>query len=82
MKKKLNKTILDKTRVFPVVLTEEPAGGYVVNNPAFEGCYSQGETIEEALANIQEATELCIEELSVKGNKPSVKNISLHLIHA
>jgi len=30
-------------------------GGYVVECPALPGCVSQGETVEEALANIQEA---------------------------
>ncbi len=46
---------------FPVILEEDETGGYVVINPALEGCYSQGETIEEALENIKEATALCLE---------------------
>ena len=45
---------------FPVIIQEDEDGGYVVTNPSLEGCYSQGETIEEALANIKEATELCM----------------------
>ncbi len=50
-------------QTFPVILQKEKEGGYSVFNPFIEGCYSQGETIEEALKNIKEATELCLEEL-------------------
>lgn len=44
--------------IFRVVLEEEREGGYSVYVPALPGCASQGETREEALANIQEAIEL------------------------
>jgi len=50
------------SKTYPVILNKENDGGYFVINPVFEGCYSQGESMEEALKNIQEATELCIEE--------------------
>ena len=30
-------------------------GGYIVHCPALKGCWSQGDTIEEALENIKEA---------------------------
>jgi predicted RNase H-like HicB family nuclease len=50
------------------VLTPAPEGGYVAYNPE-TGTTTQGETIEEALANLQEATELYLEEfpLTVAG---------------
>jgi predicted RNase H-like HicB family nuclease len=35
--------------------------------PAFPGCYSQGETVEEALANAREAIELTIEGMLASG---------------
>ena len=38
-------------------------GGYVVYCPALPGCYSQGDTREEALHNIKEAIEAYIESL-------------------
>lgn len=31
--------------------------------PALQGCHSQGDTFEEALSNIQDITELCLEDL-------------------
>ena len=70
-----------KNQTFPVILQEDETGGYVVTNPAIDGCYSQGETIEDALKNIKEATELCLEEAVEKHEKIKSKNISLHLIN-
>ena len=43
------------------VLTPAPEGGYVAFNPE-TGTTTQGETVEEALANLSEATELYLEE--------------------
>jgi predicted RNase H-like HicB family nuclease len=43
------------------VLTPAQEGGYVAFNPE-TGTTTQGETVEEALANLREATELYIEE--------------------
>lgn len=43
------------------VLTPAPEGGYVAFNPE-TGTTMQGETVEETLANLAEATELYLEE--------------------
>jgi len=40
---------------FTVILEPEEVGGYSVHCPALPGCASQGETLEQALANIREA---------------------------
>lgn len=41
---------------FKVILEEDAEdGGYIVECPALPGCASQGDTVEEALANIKEA---------------------------
>ena len=50
------------------VLIPAVEGGYVALNPE-TGTTTQGETIEEALANLKEATELYLEEfpLTVAG---------------
>jgi predicted RNase H-like HicB family nuclease len=40
---------------FTVILEPEEVGGYSVQCPALPGCASQGETLDEALANIREA---------------------------
>ncbi len=43
------------------VLTPAPEGGYIAYNPE-TGTTTQGETVEEALYNLREATELYLEE--------------------
>jgi len=52
---------------FPVVLQPDKEGGCVVDCPVLEGCYSQGETVDEALANIREAIELCVQDMEDRG---------------
>ena len=63
---------------FPIVLQKEEEGGYSVTNLGLEGCYSQGETVEEALANIKEATLLCLEDEN--DSLVQKEDVSLHLI--
>lgn len=46
---------------YTVVLEQEADGGYVVSVPALPGCNSQGDTLEDALANIREAAEMYIQ---------------------
>ncbi|MPZ30141.1 MAG: type II toxin-antitoxin system HicB family antitoxin [Rhodospirillales bacterium] len=50
--------------VLTAVLIPAPEGGYTATNPE-TGTTSQGETIEEALANLREATELYLEEFAL-----------------
>jgi len=47
---------------FPIVIEQDADGIYIVSCPLFQGCHSYGKTIDEALSNIQEAIELCLEE--------------------
>jgi len=48
-------------REFLVVLRPGEDGWLVAECPTITGCISQGKTREEALANIREAIELCLE---------------------
>ena len=52
---------------FTVVYEQEPDGGYVVTVPALPGCVSQGDTRQEATANIREAIEAYLEALRKAG---------------
>ena len=47
------------------VLTPAEEGGFVAFNPE-TGTTTQGETIEDALANLREAVELFLEEFPIK----------------
>ena len=65
-------------RTFPIVLQKEKEGGYSVSSSsvALKGCYSQGETIEDALRNIREATFFCLEDAETV---PESTEVSLHI---
>ena len=54
---------LAKVFKYTAVFEPEEVGGYSVTIPALPGCISQGDTFEEALANIKEAAELYLEDL-------------------
>ena len=55
---------------FKAVIHPEPEGGYWGEVPALTGCYSQGETVEELLANLREAALGCLEVLREEGRSP------------
>jgi predicted RNase H-like HicB family nuclease len=52
-----------------VILHPAEEGGYWVDVPSLPGCFSQGETKEEALANIREAIALHLEDLAARGEE-------------
>ncbi len=52
---------------YTVVLEQEEDGGYVISVPALPGCISQGDTRDEAMANIEEAILLYIEHFRERG---------------
>jgi len=63
-----------------VVLEPSEEGGYTVYVPSLPGCVSEGEDIQEALTNIQEAIELYLEPVeddSVTSGQALVKEIEL-----
>lgn len=53
------------------VLTPDPEGGYVAHNPE-TGTTTQGDTVDEALANLKEATPLYLEEFPFEAAPPSL----------
>lgn len=54
---------------FMVIIHKAEEGGYCVEVPALPGCYSQGETIEEAITDIKEAIQLHIEVMREEGKE-------------
>ena len=48
-------------------------GIWIVECPAIPGCVSQGDTKEEALANIREAIALCLEVRAEQGLPLSIE---------
>ena len=50
------------TRHVPVLIEQDEDGVFIVSVPTLRGCHSYGHTIEEAMSNIREAVELCLED--------------------
>ncbi|MBI5413991.1 type II toxin-antitoxin system HicB family antitoxin [Candidatus Peregrinibacteria bacterium] len=48
---------------FQAIFIPQEEGGYTVEIPELPGCVSEGETLEDAKKNIEEAIELYIETL-------------------
>lgn len=57
---------------YAVVIHPEPEGGYWGEVPGLPGCYSQGETVEELLANMREAIEGVVEVMREEGRSPEL----------
>ncbi len=55
-----------------VLIRPEPLGGFSVSVPALPGCYSEGETFEEAVVNIKEAAQLWLEVASEIQNEEAL----------
>jgi len=71
-----------KNKKLPIIIEKDEDGFYVVECPVFSGCFTQGKTIDEALINIREVIELCLEE---KENQETLESynpqeLSLHNI--
>ncbi|GAP97810.1 type II toxin-antitoxin system HicB family antitoxin [Leptolyngbya sp. NIES-2104] len=54
-----------KGREFYVVIERDEDGMYVGEVPQLKACYSQEETIDELMQNIQEVIEMCLEKLDI-----------------
>lgn len=48
-------------------LTADDGGGFLVNFPDFSECFSDGETVEEAIVNGRDALQCVVEALEAKG---------------
>ena len=60
------------------VIVEKDKNGYYAFAPDFQGCYSQGDSYEEALENIKDAIRLHIEDLLDSGDSIDVpESVSL-----
>ena len=66
----------------PLFVEKDEDNFYVVECPLLEGCYSQGETLDEALKNIREVINLILAERSnrdtFKYHRP--RELSVHTI--
>lgn len=72
-----------KTYEFEAIFTTQDEGGFTVEIPDLPGCISEGDTIEEAEKNIQEAAELYLQELEERGiplpNREPLKVLKMNI---
>lgn len=57
----------------PIKLTTQKAGGYVVTSPAWNDCYAQGDSIDEAILEITAVAQSLIELYKEEGLKIPLK---------
>ena len=69
-----------KHLTLPIIVESDPDGCFV-SCPALQGCYSQGETYEEAVENIKDAIRLHIEDRLADGEEiPEPVSVSLSTV--
>lgn len=56
------RAVKKKSYHLPILLEQDEDGIYIVSCPSFKGCHSFGKTVDEAMVNIREVIELCLEE--------------------
>ena len=55
---------------YAVVIHEDAEGGFWAEVPALPGCYSQGESVPELMANVREAITGVLEVMREQGTHP------------
>ena len=60
--KKVSKVRTKEVLGYEAIIEKDEMSGYWARVPALQGCYTQGETLNEVCANLQEAIELCLED--------------------
>jgi len=61
----------------PVILERDETGMIVAECPAIPGCVSQGQTEDEAIANIREAIIGCLEVRAEQGIPLTVRTVEV-----
>lgn len=70
---------MEKKR-FPIIVEQDEDGYYIVSCPLFKGCHTYGETISEALDNIKEVIEICLDEIKIENLNKFVGYRELELV--
>ena len=62
---KSKRSLMEKLHL-PILVEIDEDGLYKVSCPLLEGCHSWGETVDEAMKNISEVIEMCLEETKIE----------------
>jgi len=68
---------------FPIIVEIDEDKKFIVSCPVFRGCHSYGDTIEEAMKNLSEVIEICIDELGYEADNYNkyigIREISINI---
>jgi predicted RNase H-like HicB family nuclease len=64
---------------FLITLDRDEDGIWITECPSIPGCISQGNTKEEAIANIQEAIGLCLEVRAERGMPLTIETLQVEV---
>ncbi|MEO5570612.1 MAG: type II toxin-antitoxin system HicB family antitoxin [Bacteroidia bacterium] len=68
-----------KNYQFTVIIEKDEMGRYLAICPSLQGCYTEGETKEEALVLIKDAIRLHVED-SLEANEPIYEEVGIEQI--
>ena len=75
---------LNRVHQFEAIFVAQEEGGFTVEVPDLPGCISEGDTLEEAEKNIQEAIELYLETLEERRipipERQSCKTLRMNIV--
>lgn len=64
---------------FVITVDRDEDGAWIAECPSIPGCVSQGQTKDEAIANIHEAIQLCLEVRAEKGLPLTIETRQLNV---
>lgn len=60
---------------YTALFEAEPDGGYHAFCPALPGCHAEGDTLDEAVANLREAMSVYVESLQAHGEPLPIEDL-------
>jgi len=60
---------------YTAIFEAQPDGGYHASCPVLSGCHSEGDTLDESVANLREAIAVYLESLKAHGEPLPIEDI-------
>jgi predicted RNase H-like HicB family nuclease len=60
---------------YTAIFEAQPDGGYHASCPALPGCHSEGDTLDESIANIRQAITVYLESMQSHGEPLPIEDI-------
>jgi predicted RNase H-like HicB family nuclease len=69
---------------FTILVERDEDNGFIATIPELKGCHTQGDTMVELMANVEEAINLCLEVLKIDGidvfNKDYIETKKMEMV--